>query len=246
MVRPRLSRPDVVEKAGAEAGEGKHQQMRERSLASVASPSVVVSGCACGTRRARYTTSSQDARGGPRAKKRGKDGMKAGPRLGVRLVGELCYCSPRRCAALGRPWLSFGRRLCFVRGQRVAGQGQREISRRGETTQPSNCWSCSIAGAPIMIMRITWGKLRAGSWQEYEQAYRATVAGKEVPGLRGRWLAQDVNDPDGGFAVSVWESLDAMHAYEQSAVFKQEIQPKLQPFFVGEYTTYRCDVKYEQ
>ena len=56
-----------------------------------------------------------------------------------------------------------------------------------------------------MIMRITWGKLRAGSWQEYEQAYRATVAGKEVPGLRGRWLAQDVNDPDGGFAVSVWE-----------------------------------------
>ena len=56
-----------------------------------------------------------------------------------------------------------------------------------------------------MIMRITWGKLRAGTWQEYEQAYHATVAGKEVPGLRGRWLAQDVNDPDGGFSVSVWE-----------------------------------------
>ena len=54
-----------------------------------------------------------------------------------------------------------------------------------------------------MIMRITWGKLRAGTWQEYEQAYHATVAGKEVPGLRGRWLAQDVNDPDGGLSVSV-------------------------------------------
>jgi hypothetical protein len=37
-----------------------------------------------------------------------------------------------------------------------------------------------------------------------------------------------------------------MQAYEQSAVFKQEIQPTLQPFFVGEYTTYRCDVKYEE
>jgi len=71
-----------------------------------------------------------------------------------------------------------------------------------------------------MIMRITWGKLRAGSWQEYEEAYRATVAGKEVPGLRGRWLAQDVHDPDGGFAVSLWESLEAMQVYEQSAVFK--------------------------
>ena len=54
-----------------------------------------------------------------------------------------------------------------------------------------------------MIMRITWGKLRAGTWQEYEQASHATVAGKEVPGLRGWWLAQDVNDPDGGFSVSV-------------------------------------------
>ena len=77
------------------------------------------------------------------------------------------------------------------------------------------------------------GKLRAGTWNEYEQAYHATVAGKEVPGLRGRWLAQDVNDPDGGFAVSLWETLDAMQAYEQSAVFKQEIQPTLQPFFAG-------------
>jgi hypothetical protein len=57
MVRPRLSRPDVGGKAGAEAGEGKHQQMRQRSLASAASPSAVVSGCACGHRRARYTTS---------------------------------------------------------------------------------------------------------------------------------------------------------------------------------------------
>jgi heme-degrading monooxygenase HmoA len=72
------------------------------------------------------------------------------------------------------------------------------------------------------------------------------VAGKTVAGLRGRWLVQDVQDPDGSFAVSLWDSLEAMQAYEQSAVFRQEIQPTLQPFFVGEYTTYRCDVKYEQ
>jgi hypothetical protein len=39
---------------------------------------------------------------------------------------------------------------------------------------------------------------------------------------------------------------EATQAYEQSAVFKQEIQPILQPFFAGEYTTYRCDVKYEE
>ena len=41
-------------------------------------------------------------------------------------------------------------------------------------------------------------KLQAGCWQEYEQASRATVADTAVPGLRGRWLAQDVHNPDGG------------------------------------------------
>jgi heme-degrading monooxygenase HmoA len=95
-------------------------------------------------------------------------------------------------------------------------------------------------------MRITWGKLQPGKWSEFEQAYRATVVGKEVKGLRGRWLAQDVNDPDGGFSMSLWDSLEDMQAYEQSAFFQQEALPELQPFFVGEYTTHRCDVKYTQ
>ena len=97
-----------------------------------------------------------------------------------------------------------------------------------------------------MILRMTWGQLRAGCWQEYAQASRATVADTAVPGLRGRWLAQDVHDPDGGFAVSVWDALEAMQASEQRAVFRQEMQPTLQPFVVGEYTTSRCDVKYAQ
>ncbi len=97
-----------------------------------------------------------------------------------------------------------------------------------------------------MIMRITWGKLQPGKWQEFEQAYAATVVGREVKGLCGRWLAQDTQDPDGGFAVSLWDTLEEMQAYEQSAFFQQEALPALQPFFVGQYTTYRCDVKYSQ
>jgi hypothetical protein len=34
-----------------------------------------------------------------------------------------------------------------------------------------------------------------------------------------------------------------MQAYEQSALYKEVVAP-LQPFFVGEYTTHHCDVKY--
>ena len=97
-----------------------------------------------------------------------------------------------------------------------------------------------------MIMRITWGKLLAGKWHEFERVYMGKVAGTEIKGLRGRWLAQDANDPNGGFAVSLWETPEDMQAYEQSDLYTQEIVPALQPFFAGQYTTYHCDVKYSQ
>ena len=97
-----------------------------------------------------------------------------------------------------------------------------------------------------MIMRMTWGKLRPGSWDDFEKTYRATVAakGQDIQGLRGRWLLQDSQDKDTGFAVSLWESMADMQAYEQSDVYQKEFLPALQPFFVGDYKTYRTDVKY--
>jgi len=96
-----------------------------------------------------------------------------------------------------------------------------------------------------MVIRVTWGKLRAGAWSDFERTYRANVItkGKTVKGLRGRWLAQDSGDKDTGFAVSLWDNRLDMRAYEQSALYK-EIMAPLQPCFVGEYKTYRCEVKY--
>ena len=99
-----------------------------------------------------------------------------------------------------------------------------------------------------MIMRITWGKLRADSWNDFEKTYRSTVAtkGRDVKGLRGRWLLQDATDRNTGFAVSLWESAADMQAYEDSNLYRQEFAPALQPFFVGDYKTYRSEVKYMQ
>ena len=98
-----------------------------------------------------------------------------------------------------------------------------------------------------MVIRITWGKLQPGKWDEFERTYRATVVAKakDVKGLRGRWLAQDTADKDTGFAVSLWDSAADIQAYEQSALYK-EVGAPLQPFFVGEYKTYRCEVKYDE
>jgi heme-degrading monooxygenase HmoA len=93
-----------------------------------------------------------------------------------------------------------------------------------------------------MVMRITWGRLRGGTWNEFERSYRANIQGKTVKGLRGRLLVQDSGDKDTGFAMSLWENLADMEAYEKSKLY-EELMAKFQPFFVGEYKTHRCEVK---
>jgi hypothetical protein len=59
-----------------------------------------------------------------------------------------------------------------------------------------------------MMMRITRCKLHLVPWRGFEQAYKDTVVAKgaEVDGLRGRWLVQDDDDPETGYAVSLWDS----------------------------------------
>ena len=96
-----------------------------------------------------------------------------------------------------------------------------------------------------LVALITWGKLRPGAWGEFERTYRENVLtkGTNLRGLRGRWLAQDAADKDTGFAPSLWANLADMQAYEQSELYR-EIMAPLQPYFLGEYKTYRCDVKY--
>jgi heme-degrading monooxygenase HmoA len=98
-----------------------------------------------------------------------------------------------------------------------------------------------------MVMRITWGKLRPGTWRDFERAYRANISQGDNPikGLRGRWLAQDSTDEDIGFAMSLWDSEADMQRYEQSPRYN-DIVTALQPFFAGEYRTYHCELKHAE
>jgi heme-degrading monooxygenase HmoA len=98
-----------------------------------------------------------------------------------------------------------------------------------------------------MVMRITWGKLRPGTWSEFERAYQAYVSKVDAPikGFRGRWLAQDSSDENAGFAMSLWDSTADMQSYEQSPQYN-ELANALRPFFVGEYRTYHCELKHGQ
>ena len=95
-----------------------------------------------------------------------------------------------------------------------------------------------------MILRVISGRLKPGAWDAFERAYaEATSAVGPIPGLCGRWLTRDLDDGDCGTTISLWANAAAMQAYEASDVLRERIQPKLTPFFSGEYRTSRSAVR---
>ena len=59
-----------------------------------------------------------------------------------------------------------------------------------------------------MMLRIIHGKLKPGTWDSYEGAYKEVVAkAGKIPGLKGRWLAHADDDPDAGYTISLWRTM---------------------------------------
>jgi quinol monooxygenase YgiN len=93
-----------------------------------------------------------------------------------------------------------------------------------------------------MYMRISWGRVNPGQWDEYEQAFKQALADVgPVEGLRARTISRDLDDPDTGYSVSVWDSVEAMEAYE-TGVNVTDIVPKIKPFFGGAFVTNRLEI----
>jgi len=61
--------------------------------------------------------------------------------------------------------------------------------------------------------------------------------------LKGRWLAHADDDPDAGYTISLWENDAAMRTYESGEILQNTILPRLKPFFSGDYTTTRCEIR---
>jgi quinol monooxygenase YgiN len=91
-------------------------------------------------------------------------------------------------------------------------------------------------------MRVAWGRVEPGKWDEYEAAYRkgAEEAGRP-DGLLAHRLLRDIDDPDTGFTTLVWESRQAMEAYENSANKATRLGP-IAPFFPAAFVVNRLEV----
>jgi len=94
-----------------------------------------------------------------------------------------------------------------------------------------------------MQMRIVWGKVLPGKWEEFEAAFKQAMAMRgEVKGLHNQWLVRDQSDPEAGFSVSLFESDEDMHAWWGSSM-REQATALLQPFYANQYTVTNCDVK---
>ena len=87
-----------------------------------------------------------------------------------------------------------------------------------------------------MYIRMVWGKLLPGSWDEYEKHYHENlVAGSGgIKGLNERQLLRSTEDPDEGISVSIWDTFEDMRAYETGG-YRQEMARGVDHLYRGEY-----------
>lgn len=91
-----------------------------------------------------------------------------------------------------------------------------------------------------MIMRVTWGKILPGKWDQYEKLWNQMAADtKSTKGLKGRVLLKDTSYSDAGYSLSIWESNRDFENYIKS----HPISKEMQDCFVGQYITTVCEVR---
>ena len=97
-----------------------------------------------------------------------------------------------------------------------------------------------------MYMRISWGRVNPGQWEDYERAFlQALEDAGPIDGLVARTISRDLDDPDTGYSVSVWETEEAMDAYEKGAS-SNAIVPKIKEYFGGAFVTNKLEVVFEE
>ncbi len=95
-----------------------------------------------------------------------------------------------------------------------------------------------------MFMRITWGRLKPGRWDHYEQTFKSAVEKASAKGLRRRYLIQDASQPDAGFSISLWRSKEDMLAYDRDRTLHEKLTAGMKDDFTGEFHTQFCEVRY--
>lgn len=94
-----------------------------------------------------------------------------------------------------------------------------------------------------MFVRITWGRVDPGTWPQFERRYRDVIR-PDTAGLLARWLVQDTKDPDNFFAVTLWQTAEAIKTWESSDEYRDVFLAAIEPFMISRYSVAICAVRY--
>lgn len=74
-----------------------------------------------------------------------------------------------------------------------------------------------------MFVRMVWGRLKPGAWEEYEKYYLEKVFpyNERFDGLLRRAILRGIAGADEAVSLSTWETEEALHGYEESNLRKQ-------------------------
>lgn len=91
-----------------------------------------------------------------------------------------------------------------------------------------------------MFVRVAWGKVQAGRWDEFQRVYAAFVG--DVEGLQRRLLLQGQQDADEGMSLTFWDSEEHAARYTGTDVYRERMS-KFEEFFQDEYWTKTFEIK---
>lgn len=94
-----------------------------------------------------------------------------------------------------------------------------------------------------MYMRIIWGRIIHGQWDDFEAAFKKAIALRGDPkGLKEQWVVHDCNDIDAGYSITLWENEADMRAFWDSGK-REDAMDLLRPFYINQYTATECEVR---
>lgn len=87
-----------------------------------------------------------------------------------------------------------------------------------------------------MYVRIFWGRVKQGKWDEYERFYNENVGpvSQKMKGFLGRQLMRSTVDPDEGASISLWETMEDLARYERSPE-RQRLALAVEHLYAGQY-----------
>ncbi len=96
-----------------------------------------------------------------------------------------------------------------------------------------------------MIVRIVWGKLKPGCWEDFRLAYKnACEMSANTPGLKARWLSRDCDDENAIYSITLWDSEEALLSYANSKLTREKLFPMIEVYSTGTYSMDVAEVEF--